>query len=112
MYGEHHQLKVPLCLVGPYTALHQFRKSDRTEIGMNTATITQAQGLRQQVAETIGKIRAFAIEMYQAHGGWFVHDAGQPASVALARRQMLSLASEAEQHSPALSAELRNLASK
>lgn len=79
---------------------------------MNTATVTQAQSMRQQVAETFGKIRAFAIEMYQAHGGWFVHDAGQPASVAVARRQMLALATEAEHHSPALSAELRNIASK
>jgi hypothetical protein len=47
-----------------------------------------------------------------------VHDAGQPASVAIARatqksrRQLLSLAADAESHSPALSAELRNLASK
>ena len=55
---------------------------------------------------------------YAAHGGWFVHDAGQPASVAIARatqksrRQLLSLAAAAETHSPALSAELRNLASK
>jgi hypothetical protein len=79
---------------------------------MNTATITQAQGLRQHIADTLGKIRAFAIEMYQAHGGWFVHDAGQPASVALARRRILALAAEAEQHSPSLSAELRHIASK
>ena len=79
---------------------------------MSTVTITQTQGLRQQIAETLGKIRAFAIEMYQAHGGWFVHDAGQPASVAVARRHIMALATEAEQHSPALSAELRNLASK
>jgi hypothetical protein len=79
---------------------------------MNTATITQAQGLRQQIADTLGKIRAFAIEMYEAHGGWFVHDAGQPASVALARRRILALALDAEQHSPSLSAELRNIASK
>jgi hypothetical protein len=78
---------------------------------MSTATITQAQGLRQQIAESFGKIRAFAIEMYQAHGGWFVHDAGQPASVAVARRQVLALAADAEQHSPALSAELRNIVS-
>jgi len=79
---------------------------------MSTATITQAQGLRQHIAEALGKVRAFAAEMYQAHGGWFVHDAGQPASVALARRRILTLASDAEQHSPALSAELRNIASR
>jgi len=57
---------------------------------MTTATMTQAQGVRQQIAETLGKIRTFAIEMYQAHGGWFVLDAGQPASVAVARKQNLN----------------------
>jgi hypothetical protein len=87
---------------------------------MNTATITQAQskGLRHHFADSLGKIRDFAIELYAAHGGWFVLDAGQPASVAIARaneksrRHVLALASSAESHSPALSAELRNLASK
>jgi hypothetical protein len=87
---------------------------------MSTATITQAQdkGLRHQFAETVRNIRDFAIELYAAHGGWFVHDAGQPASIAIARanqksrRELLSLAADAESHSPALSAELRNLASK
>jgi hypothetical protein len=54
---------------------------------MSTATMTQAQGVRQQIATTLGKIRAFAIEMYQAHGGWFVLDAAQPASAAVARSQ-------------------------
>ena len=87
---------------------------------MSAATITQAQdkGLRHQFADSIAKVRDFAIELYAAHGGWFVHDAGQPASVAIARatqksrRQLLSLAADAESHSPALSAELRNIASK
>jgi hypothetical protein len=87
---------------------------------MSTATITQAQdkGLRHQFAETVRHIRDFAVELYAAHGGWFVHDAGQPASIAIARanqksrRQLLSLAADAESHSPALSAELRNIASK
>lgn len=53
---------------------------------MNTATITSAQskGLRHQFAEAAAKLRAFAIEMYTAHGGWFVVDAAQPASGALA----------------------------
>jgi hypothetical protein len=64
---------------------------------MSTATMTQAQGLRHQIAETLGKIRAFAIEMYQAHGGWFVLDAGQPASVAVARRGHLKLVAGTEQ---------------
>ena len=78
---------------------------------MSTATMTQAPSVRQQLAETLGKIRAFAIEMYRAHGGWFVHDASQPVSVAQARRQMQALAASVEHHSPALSAELRNIAS-
>jgi hypothetical protein len=54
---------------------------------MNTATITQAptNGLRHHVADTLGKIREFAIALYTAHGGWFVMDAAQPASGALAR---------------------------
>jgi hypothetical protein len=87
---------------------------------MSTATITQAQnkGLRHQFADAVASIRDFAIELYAAHGGWFVQDASQPASAASARatqksrRQMLSLAADAESHSPALSAELRNFASK
>ena len=55
---------------------------------MNTATIAQAQnsGLRSIVAETFGKIRNFAIELYTAHGGWFAHDAAHPASGAFARK--------------------------
>jgi hypothetical protein len=84
---------------------------------MSTATITQAQDKGCATnSPTPCKLRDFAIELYAAHGGWFVHDAGQPASVARAtqkcRRQLLSLAADAESHSPALSAELRNLASK
>ena len=64
---------------------------------MSTVTMTQAQGVRQQIADTFGKIRTFAIEMYQAHGGWFVLDAGQPASVAVARRPNLKLVASKEQ---------------
>jgi hypothetical protein len=64
---------------------------------MNTVTMTQAPSARQQISDTFGKIRAFAIEMYQAHGGWFVLDAGQPASVAIARRPNLVLAARADQ---------------
>lgn len=62
------------------------RKIFYLEMSMNTATITQAQskGLRHQFAEAAAKLRAFAIEMYTAHGGWFVVDAAQPASGALA----------------------------
>jgi len=79
---------------------------------MSTATITQAQskGLRHQFAETARNIRAFAIELYVAHGGWFAHDAKRDAQAS--RREMLSLAAAAESHSPSLSAELRHFASK
>jgi hypothetical protein len=80
---------------------------------MSTATITQAQdkGLRHQFADSIGKIRDFAIELYAAHGGWIAHQGGSKRAQD-GRRQLMSLAAAAESHSPALSAELRNLASK
>ena len=76
---------------------------------MSTATITQAQnkGLRHQFADTIASIRNFAVELYAAHGGWVAQAGSQDA-----RAQLLSLAAAAESHSPALSAELRNFASK
>jgi hypothetical protein len=79
---------------------------------MSTATITQAQnkGLRHQFADSVAAIRAFAIELYVAHGGWFAHDAQRAKQES--RRELLSLAADAESHSPALSAELRNFASK
>jgi hypothetical protein len=79
---------------------------------MSTATITQAQskGLRHQFADAAGRIRAFAIELYVAHGGWFAHDAKRGAQAS--RRELLSLAADAESHSPSLSAELRHFASK
>jgi hypothetical protein len=76
---------------------------------MSTATITQAQdkGLRQQFADSLGTIRDFAVALYAAHGGWIAQGASQNG-----RDQLMSLAAAAESHSPALSAELRNLASK
>jgi hypothetical protein len=76
---------------------------------MSTATITQAhdKGLRQQIVETFGKIRAFAIGLYAAHGGWIAQGAARDH-----RQELLSLAAAAESHSPALSAELRNFASQ
>jgi hypothetical protein len=78
---------------------------------MSTATITQAQdkGLRHQFADTVASIRAFAIELFVAHGGWFQHDAKRAQE---SRSQLLAMAAAAESHSPALSAELRNFASK
>lgn len=60
---------------------------------MNTATINTAhKGQRSAFADVAARIRAFAIELYAAHGGWFVLEAAQPASGALAaqRRARLS----------------------
>jgi hypothetical protein len=55
---------------------------------MNTATITTAdKGQRSALADLVTRIRAFAIELYAAHGGWFVLDAAQPASGALAAQR-------------------------
>ena len=75
---------------------------------MNTATITQAhgKGLRQHIADAFGKLRDFAIELYTAHGGWFVHDAAQPASGALARNKqsvthMMIMGTGCKHHAPA-----------
>jgi hypothetical protein len=81
---------------------------------MNTATITQAntKGLRNHVADIFGKIRTFAIALYTTHGGYFVTDAAQPASGALARSKQQSLAhllilgSACEHYAPALAADM------
>jgi hypothetical protein len=86
---------------------------------MNTATITQAQnqGLRHHFADAFGKIRNFAIELYTAHGGWFVTEAAQPASGALARTKqqslahMLVLGTACEHYAPALAADMTRDAS-
>jgi hypothetical protein len=78
---------------------------------MSAATITQAQdkGLRHQFDALLGNVRKFAVELYAAHGGWL-------APAVRAKRQgqagVLSLADQAEAHSPSLSAELRFLASR
>ncbi|ALK95950.1 hypothetical protein AB595_09485 [Massilia sp. WF1] len=79
---------------------------------MSTATIIQAQdkGLRQQFADSIAKIRDFAIELYAAHGGWIAQSETQRAQNS--RAELMALAAAAESHSPALSAELRHFASK
>jgi hypothetical protein len=62
--------------------LHRNTTDFSPEMTMTTATIT--------LAHAFGKIRAFAIELYTAHGGWFAHDAAQPASGALARNRTLA----------------------
>lgn len=70
--------------------LHRNTTDFSPEMTMNTATLNQAQNktLRQHIADTLGKIRTFAIELYEAHGGLIVPDAAQPGSGALARRKM------------------------
>lgn len=78
---------------------------------MSAATITQAQdkGLRHQFDALLGNVRNFAAGLYAAHGGWL-------APAARTGRQgnasVMSLADQAEAHSPSLSAELRFLASR
>jgi hypothetical protein len=94
--------------------LHRNTTDFASEMTMNTATITQAhdKGLRHQLADTFGKIRDFAIELYTAHGGWFAHDAAQPASGAFARGKQQSLAhmmilgTACENYAPALAADM------
>ena len=71
--------------------LHRNTTDFLPEMTMTTATITQAdKGLRHHLADAFGKIRAFAIELYTAHGGWFAHDAAQPASGAFARNRTVA----------------------
>jgi hypothetical protein len=82
---------------------------------MSSVTITQAQGkgLRHQLADAASALRRFANELYAAHGGWAA--AGNAVTAQAKRKsrnRLMSLAEQAEAHSPALSAELRNLASR
>jgi hypothetical protein len=77
---------------------------------MSAAIITQAQDktLRHQVDAAIATVRDFAAQLYAAHGGWLApartrnHSHGSP----------LSLAEQAQAHSPSLADELRNFASR
>jgi predicted phage gp36 major capsid-like protein len=70
---------------------------------MSSATITQAQqqGLRQQFGALLGAVRGFAAGLYAAHGGWTAP-----------RDRLMALADQAAAHSPSLSNELRNFASR
>ena len=82
---------------------------------MSSATITQAQGkgLRHQLADVGSALRRFAAGLYAAHGGWAAAETAAPAQAKQnSRTRLMSLAAQAEAHSPALSAELRNLASR
>ncbi|MGZ5201648.1 MAG: hypothetical protein ACXWC4_17935 [Telluria sp.] len=83
---------------------------------MSTATITQAQdkGLRHQFSALAGSVRDFATELYAAHGGWLAPatKAGFLRTKLESRARLMALASHAEAHSPSLSNELRQLASR
>jgi hypothetical protein len=82
---------------------------------MSSATITQAQGkgLRHQIADVGSALRRFAAELYAAHGGWAAARPAVPAQAKQkSRNRLMSLAAQYEAHSPALSAELRKLASR
>jgi hypothetical protein len=83
---------------------------------MTTATITQAQdkGLRHQFTALAGSVRTFATELFAAHGGWLAPatKAGLLRAKLESRARLLTLASTAETHSPSLSNELRNFASR
>lgn len=82
---------------------------------MSSATITQAQGkaLRHQLADPGSALRRFAAALYAAHGGWATaRPAVSPQARQKSRTRLLSLAAQSDAHSPALSAELRNLASR
>jgi hypothetical protein len=70
---------------------------------MSSATITQAQeqGLRQQFGARIKAMRGFAAGLYAAHGGWTAP-----------RDRLAALADQSAVHSPSLSNELRNFASR
>jgi hypothetical protein len=78
----------------------------KKENEMSATSITQAQdkGLRHHFSS----LRRFAAGLYAAHGGW-------PRQGGVAQVDMsglVSLAARVENHSPSLSAELRNLASR
>jgi hypothetical protein len=83
---------------------------------MTAATITQAQdkGLRHQLNALAGSVRDFATELYAAHGGWLAPatKAGFLRNKLERRAHLMALASQAQAHSPSLSNELRNFASR
>jgi hypothetical protein len=76
---------------------------------MSAATISQAQGkrLRHQVTALLDAARDISAQLYVAHGGWFPPRAQQNE-----RASQMSLADQAETHSPSLSTELFFLASR
>lgn len=83
---------------------------------MTAATITQAQvkGLRHQFGALLEQVRAFATELFAAHGGWLAPSAkaGLLGAKLERRARLLALAAQADAHSPSLSNELRNFASR
>lgn len=87
---------------------------------MNTATIHSASSstLRSQFANLRRALGEFSSALHAAQAREFaVADPVMPVAVSArakqtARAHLFSLASQHEQHSPSLSAELRNLASR
>jgi hypothetical protein len=61
-----------------------------------------------------GSVRDFATELFAAHGGWLAPatKAGFLRSKLESRARLMALAAGAEAHSPSLSNELRNFASR
>jgi hypothetical protein len=114
VYGEYHEPKVLLWTYGIYTAPQHHSIHGRAN--MTAATITQAQdkGLRHQLSALAASVGAFATELFAAHGGWLAPatKAGFLRAKLESRARLLALASTAETHSPSLSNELRNFASR
>ena len=83
---------------------------------MTAATITQAQvkGLRHHFGALTDGVRAFATELFAAHGGWLAPTAraGLLRAKLESRARLMALASQADAHSPSLSNELRHFASR
>jgi hypothetical protein len=114
-YRWHYKQKVHLYLQSPYTASqHQANNSVLTlENARTAATITQAQdkGLRHQFVGVASEVLEFCRKLYAAHGG---HTAPAMSRGVNMKRpaQVVTLADRFEQYSPALSAEIRQLASR
>lgn len=88
---------------------------------MSAATITQAhsKGVRHQISALVENVRAFATELFAAHGGWLApaakaafQRAKQQGDIEATAAGIHALANRAESHSPSLSIELRYIASR
>ncbi len=96
---------------------------------MSAATITQAHntGARHQLSALVSNVRAFATELFAAHGGWLAPATktkflgAKPetrgltaieAGIEATSAGIHALAKGAEAHSPSLAIELRFIASR